>query len=586
MHVQLAFAGAPTGLARFAAARAVDSAGLQARLASGLTSRTSDGRTSTAQPLTGATTRDTSRATPGAAVDKSVASTTVALGNAQADPLVYQPRSGVQRSDELPVWAGPQDNELGRLMLADSGAQAHTLADRWHGLGGALLRQLASTGEGYSQTLAWTAAPETDTSSDATRPTDELGGTSDVSASDTRAATPPEAMSAEDAAKLNDAALKQVADGAVKVKLTLTTQAGQRVDLVIAVNDGQDGGTKGLQLQVKSSGELSQGERESLAAMADGLDQALDGLGRDDPEVQLSRLKEFMSDGTLANLELSIDNPRAEVSGKALKSFQLSWDADKVALSMERGQSKMALSVATGAAGQVNGAQRQSAIDQMLAQIDAAGQRGHEDREWVGLFKQAFAQLQAAPWAGRADEPADVDETNHRAALTTAATTSVASQDSEVNSTGDAQPAKAQLPQSGLADFEARFWGETRKTNRFGGLVEQGTVDYSIGQRTTSSRKGSTGEQTITQQRTETLDATIAKTRTLLLDVESGNYDALGIKDRKTETTLIDMMQGAVKGALRKTDEHQMTTRASLERDRVTSRSDTPRDLQFIQRLI
>lgn len=499
------------------------------------------------------------------------------LGSAPAaaaagNDVVYD---GVQRSGNasassfLRFWAGPHDNALGALMLHNSGKGKVTLSDRWHGLGGALLRQLAETGEGTTQTLAEVKPPSSD---------------DEVAADDTAVATVGDTAAAEgtaeqdpvaDAAKIEADALAGVSDHAVTVGLTVTTRSGQKVSLEIAVNDGaHEGSTRGLKVKVASSGELSLDERKALAAMADGLDRALDGLGRNKPQIDLSHLKAFDASGELTGLDLQIKNPNTKHQPHAMGAFSLHLGGDKAQLSLERAGSTMALSVAATPPGGVGGDQRRSAITAMLAQIDAAAERGHADPLVVGLFKDAFAQLQAPPADGEAAQAAAGEAAQPAAG------------EAAQPQAGSSLPAQAQALQSGLADFEASFGGPTQRTNRFGGVIEQGTIGYQIGQRTTDKPPVGSGERKITQVKTESLDADLKKTRTLLLQPKTGDYDGTTICDRKTETTLIEASLTAVKQALRKTDEHRLAVFASVEHDRVTATHQTPQDRSVVERLL
>ena len=434
------------------------------------------------------------------------------------------------------IWDGAHDDALGMQMLSNIGRRNPELKDLWRGLGGGLLRQLAETGEGTAHTLAVVKPP----------PDDPAALVGDAA---------PNAVSDEEAAQLDAEALSDVATDAVTVKLTLTTRSGQSVELEIAVNDGLHDGTRGLQVKVSPSGKLTEAERDALAEMADGLDQALEGLGQAAPKLDLSPLRAFNRSGELTELKLSVEDPNLPTQPGALRAFSLKMDADQTALKLKRTGSEMALSVAAKAPGAVAHDRRQSAIASLLAQIDAAADRGHADRPTVNLFQEAFRQLQTPP-ADTAPPPAD-----------------------------DGPAAPVQALQSGLADYEASFSGVSHKRNHLGGVVEQGSLDYRIGQTTSSTVRGGTGDTSITQVKTEAADASIQRTRTLFLDIPAGNHDNTTIRDRSTQTTLIDTAGSAVKRALRKTDEHLLAEFASLAHDRVTARRETPLDRSFVERL-
>jgi hypothetical protein len=469
---------------------------------------------------------------------EAAASTRLSLsGGAAGSGLAYgMPR--IRSLEPTRLWAAGHEDPLSALMLSNSGPDDVKLADHWRGLGGTLLRQLAATGRGSTQTLAEVPPP----------PEDDAAAVED-------AAAPAPVV---DAAELQAKALAGVTTGAVKVSLKIATRSGQSIDLEIAVNDGKHGGTRGLKVQIDSSDALSDGEREALAALADGLDQALEGLGQRVPQLDLTRLSEFDGGGELAALDIAVDDPNAVGPGQAgaLHAFSLHLDKDRKALSLKRVGSEMALSVAGATANTVEGDQRRAAIDRTLVQIDAAAERGHADPLTVRLFKDAFRQLQAPPRDARPQAPAEGDP-----------------------------PSEAQSLQSGLADFEASFRGSSHKPNRFGGLTELGSIDYQIGQKTSSTRQTATGGLSLKQVQTEASDASIQKMRTVEPDPALSNYDETDIHDRKTVTTIIDCTRTAVVRALRKTEENRLTAYSSIERNHLTAHREVPLGRSLIERL-
>lgn len=439
-------------------------------------------------------------------------------GGAPADGLYTRPR--VAPFELQSLWSSAHDDSLSAWMLACSGAGARTLADRWRGLGGALLQHLAAGGEAWRQTWAQVAPPATDAAADVP----------------------------------GEAALEGVAAGAVTLDLKLQTRSGQTISLAIAVNDGQHGGTRGLQVEVSASGALGEVEREALATLAGGLDQALDGLGQREAKLDLSGLLSGGAAAVFPSLELAFEDPNADPAS-GLQSLRLQVQGERRSLALTGIGGRMDLSVdAASTAACTTAGRRGAAVEQWLAQVGAAGQRGHADARMLDAFKQGFRQLQAPP----PDAPASP-------------------RDDLAGETGALQ--------SGLADFDASFSADSRRCNRFGGTAEQGHMDYHAGQLTRTRRRGDGDGETLEQTQSEATSAVYRRTRTLMLDLEGGDYDETTIEDRRTQRTLIETDGHRVLRALRKTDEQRLLRFASLEDHHVVARRDTPQQRSVLERL-
>lgn len=537
-----------------------------------------------------------SRAADAASPAASTAGTRVTLDAATTDAAVYArpsaPGAGPRR-----VWAKAGDDGLSELMSRNSGKEAHTLSDRWRGLGGALLKQLADTGERYRQTLAdvMPALPD--------------AGATDPAASAANAEGTGSADPAAAAAALQQQALSGVATNATTVSLKVQTRSGQTVELKIGVNSGASGGTRGLQVEVSSSGPLSGAERDALARLSDGLDRALEGLGDGVPALDLSGLTGFDADGVLTGLDLRIDHPDASADRPGqLRSFSLQLGAEKKSLSLRTTSGEMALEVDAAATSRATSSapasgRRWSAIDQLLQQVDAAAERSHADAAMTMSFKDAFRQLQAPP--ADPDEPrraddgrrADADEGRER--LRDAASTLAVRPAANVVNSGavdaldpsamapmsDGLRAQAQSLQSGLADFQASFSADSQRTSRIGSVQEAGHAEYRIGQTTSERPNAATGGRSITQTQTETLSASFQKSRTYTLDRAGGNYDATTVEDSKTVTMLIDTTRDSIARAMRKTDEQRRKTFTEVENHRAASHQEWPDRRSVVERL-
>lgn len=467
-----------------------------------------------------------------AAPQSTAQGTQVTLGQSTESSVIYARPQPVEPGQLrlTRAWASTDRDDISALMARslNLGASA-SLADRWRGLGGALLSRLATAQPDYRQTVAEYAPAAPATAGEA------VAGSANAQA-------------------LDKSALSGVADGATTVTLKIRTQSGQSVELTIASNDGKDGGSSGLQVEVTSSGPLSQAESAAIARMADGLDEALEGLGQSGkPRLELGKLMDF-DRSVLAGLDLDIRNPQP---AQALSSFSLHVGADGKSVAMKGVAGELAVNLESDAPAGASASQRQAALDQHLKRFDVAAQRGRADATLVDLFKSAFTQLHSAQAPAA---PARL------AALS-----------------GLERSVQAQ--QSGLADFQASFSGDYEKTNEFGAVTEDGRAEYQLGQKTTRQSKGSAGES-IAQVVTESLDAHARKARNRgMLDPQSGNYDLIKVQDRSSITTLIETADNQVAGALRKTDERQMQTWEQLVDHRVRQHRETPSGRSFTERI-
>ena len=552
-----------------------------------------------------------SRAADAASPAASTAGTRVTLDAATADAAVYArpsaPGAGPRR-----VWAKAGDDGLSELMSRNSGKEAHTLSDRWRGLGGALLKQLADTGERYRQTLADVVPALPD------------AGATDPAASAANAEGAGSADPAAAAAALQQQALSGVATNVTTVSLKVQTRSGQSVELKIGVNSGESGGTRGLQVEVSSSGPLSGAERDALALLSDGLDRALEGLGDGVPTLDLSGLTGFDADGVLTGLDLRIDHPDASADRPGqLRSFSLQLGAEKKSLSLRTTSGEMALEVDAAATSRTTtgapaSGRRWSAIDQLLQQVDAAAERSHADAAMTKSFKDAFRQLQAPPadpdetrrgdnarrpdageGRGRPQDAASLLAVRHAtnagssSGAGTAAKATTAAKGGAVDALdpsamapmSDGLRAQTQSLQSGLADFQASFSADSQRTSRIGSVQEAGHAEYRIGQTTSERPNAATGGRSITQTQTETLSASFQKSRTYTLDRAGGNYDATTVEDSKTVTTLIDTTRDSIARAMRKTDEQRRKTFTEVENHRAASHQEWPDQRSVMERL-
>jgi hypothetical protein len=466
---------------------------------------------------------------------------TAADAPASSDPASSSPAIKITTEPQRPVvyhfpapvraWAQPPQDDISALMARNfgsrSGGVGTDLSKQWSGLGGALLLQAAQeTARGpftYQQTLLANV--------DTTQP---LG-----------------------------AQFRSMQFGATTVALQVKTRSGQTVSLQIDVNNkvGPDGrrGTQGVQVTVSSTGALSDAERKALTDLAGGLDQALSGLGQDQPQLALQGLLGAgagASGGAFASLSLAIKG------AAAYKSFALNLDAQHKTLALETQTGKINLRLnADSPLQSTNAQQRQAAIAQYLQQIDAAAQRSHADARMAALFKDGFAQMQGITPADKA-----VAE----------------------RLLGSPSLADKILPRlSGLADFEAGFSNDFKKLNQAGQVTEAGHVDYQISQHTTYKTAPDKGDATITQKQNESLKGHYLKALYgAELKPDEGNYEKFVFNDSTSATTQIEARNGQLISALQTVEKNRSMLYERLERHRVVDSWSKPEHDGYGQSLL
>lgn len=453
--------------------------------------------------------------------------TRVTLGRSAGAGAVYSdPRANPAAGR---IWASPvkDSDTISTLMARNRGLASYTLADQWRGLGGALLTRFGKTGESYTQTLVDEGSVATDNAPAGLTPEAQAGHAAEIQARQA-------------------AALANVATDAPAAALTIKTRSGQSVELKIAVSAGVNG-LVGMKVEVQGSGPMSDDERAAVQKLAEGLDRALEGLGRDDAVgLDLSGLMAY-DRATLASVDLTVNNTSTH---QVLGSFSLHLGDDKRTIALKGSDGEMRLNV--DAKAPPGGVPGQAALQRTLARLDAAGERGRANAALVEQMKAAFQHLQGA--AGAAGAAGSDDE-------------AVASR------------------LSGLADFDASFGGETWRSNRFGSHNEAGQVDYQLSQMTTTKPDGRGGKSTA-QTVSEQLSADYKKAPgDGMLDVATGNFTATQVRDRSTVTTRVDTAANGAIHVLRKTDEQQLKTVTDWVNHRAVNRQSWPAQRSWVERL-
>ncbi|MDB5846715.1 MAG: hypothetical protein JWP29_467 [Rhodoferax sp.] len=428
------------------------------------------------------------------------------------------------------AWASAPADPISDLMARNLDPSTRSLADRWKGLGSALLGRFKTTQGDYTQTVADVAAVQS---------SEKL---------------------------TNTQALASVADGQTQVSLKLQTRSGQTVELVISLGSLSKAVTKGLHVAVHVSGTLSPAERSALVSLSAGFDQVLDGLGQaDGPRLNLAGLLNY-DPAVFTRVDMRVKNlARTD----ALGSFEFHADASRKALSVQGRAGALAVNLDLGTqTAFATQAQQQAALRSYLAQFDAAAQRSHSDAVLVEQFKQAFVQLHEAATkeVGLAGAPI--------APIAPTAPTAM-------------MPLQMQIQPllSGLKDFEASFGGGFSHANARGDTTETGDSDFQLSQKTSTTGRDPTGAVTVSQTQSAQLAAHyLQATNGGRLDTDTGNYDSYRIRDRSETTTTIDTAHARLVSALstslqdqwlgfeRRVNHHVTETRESPFR-KVSSRS-------------
>lgn len=416
------------------------------------------------------------------------------------------------------LWAAPahSGDAISSLMANNHSTRIYNLAEQWRGLGGALLRQLGTTGENYSQTRVNDPASFDDPAEIAALPPERL------------------AQHMTELAAAQAAALAGVGNEASTADLQLKLASGRTVQLRMTDNAGF--GPIGMQVGISASGTLSDEERAAVQALADGLDGALAGLGQPDvARLDLGGLLGYDRQ-LITGLDLAVNNAQR---GGFLERFELRAGGEKPSILLKGADGEMRLSVdaATAPTG-APPAQRTEALRGLLARVDAAGRRGQANLALVEQMKSALAQLQAA---------------------VTPPATSMAG--------------PARTPPGGLADFEASFSGDTWRLNKAGTRRQGGSVSYQLSQGTEGAGNGAGAtRQTVSEQLSADFKTAPGSH---MLNVDNGNYTATQVRDHSTVTTLLESVTGGAVRTSRKADEQQLKTATRFEGGQVVGRQVT-----------
>jgi hypothetical protein len=418
-----------------------------------------------------------------AASPSAAAGTSSAVSNASgaaqngASTVVSLGDGGAARAADRPlVWETRVRSTSSTLMAQNFTTQP--AAGRLKGLGAELLKQVAYDGEDFSQSVGQApAGVQADTY-------DMLVMPSQVS---------------------------QHGMGDNRITLSITTRSGVKVDLSLDAGEGS------IAIDAHSSGKLNDSERKALGKLADAFQESIDGLTENPPRVDLSGLTQF--DGAaLSSVDL-----KGQVKLNPKETQQLEFHADAkqrtVSFTGPAGSARIGVDLSQPASWG-NKEQQAKALDRYLQQVDQAGLRGQGNGAMLGMFKDAFTDMNS-DYGAPVVAPRGIVLTDQDRAMTT-----------------------------GLADFSASM-SQAEVASNPARSTEKDTFAYELSQQTTIA--GHTQlDRSISQQQQSHLKAqyhTPVKAGALLaldLSPQSQNYKYVTIDDRASSNTHIAYDDGAL----------------------------------------
>jgi hypothetical protein len=472
----------------------------------------------------------------------SVATASVTLRNATSTSTAANTASGITATDAttyLPSslanenltysaprrslsWATPPEDSISEHM--QSNVRQGSIAQMLEGLGHTLLGRIGKTSGSYQQSVSEITAGATGS----------VGSGSAVS-------------------------------GHHHVDLQITLASGRTVTVSIAFDPSTQSKSGGLAVSINTDGDLSQGESAAIAKLADGFDNALQGIGANSDvspvsavvtPIDLSGLMQF--DDKFIN---SVDLKVSETSDLNLNKLNFHADSAQRSFSMKGINGEMSFNVdLTGAAIPGTEAQQAASIEKYLAQFDAANARAQGEKQLIEQFKSIFSQLESKlPGTPEKNTPAS-------------STTESASRDYF----------------TGLADFTASMSGKFSTNTDQRLATKMGTLRYEVSQQTSvSNREVANNPVTATQTVTSHLVADTLKGRNgLAVDLEHGNYDRYHINDSSTSTTRFTTQGAKVLSATSDKIVNQFQHFERIENHRVTQSTDTPNTLKLTRDLL
>jgi hypothetical protein len=395
-----------------------------------------------------------------------------------------------------PIWETQSNDDVSSLMAGNF--QSQSLASRFKGLGSALLDMFKTGSSRFSQSVM--QLPPDQSSSIA-----QTGST-------------------------------PLADE----KLVIKSKSGVEVDISLESQEG------GLAVKMKSSGELSDDERASLAKLSGAFQDAIDGLSANQPRLDLGGLMQFDST-VLSSVDLHSD---ITPPGQATQSMAFHADSTARTLSFDGPVGTVKVNVDMHDSSSWGSQKQQAdAIDSYLKQFDQASSRGKGEESLTAMFKDAFTEMNSNYGAPTLRPAASLAESDH-AMLT------------------------------GLADFKASVTQRPQASNPMR-LSELDTFSYDVSQ-STNVRGGSQLDRSISQQQQSHLKASYHMSFVPDLPLElstlkrSQNYYYKQIDDAADSATDIGYNKGLLVRASLSQSASQFTELSKYEMGELVDHTKTP----------
>ncbi len=439
----------------------------------------------------------------GAAADEADASTVVVIPWASVEaPMVYTPQGTLAGAAPVVTWAQSHSDAVSLTMAGNF--TSSTMSGRFNNLGSALLNRFKTTADNWSQTV-------------------ETGGPGGPS-------------------------------GQGDIKLTVKTASGVTVDIEMDSKGGK------LSVNLHSSASLSDDERNALAALANGFQQAIDGLSAVPPRLDLDGLTQYdPSVLSSVNMQFKVTDTG---SGDDI-SADISLDSSTKSVKVTSSLGTIDLSVDTSnAAIRGSDAQRQQAITSYLSQFDQANAKGHGNAALMSMFKDAFTQLNSADGASSQPLPGTADLP------------------------WIAQSEQAML--TGLADFTGSITDVPVSSNP---LMPQQTDTFSYQASQRTKTEGDLFNGKVTQTRQSELHASYHQSLSggpIVLGPKRAtqNYEYVQIEDAASSTASIETKRGQILQATLDQTASQSTRQSRYVRGNLVSDVTTPTNTSKSQDLL
>ncbi|CAB3787620.1 hypothetical protein [Pararobbsia alpina] len=158
--------------------------------------------------------------------------------------------------------------------------------------------------------------------------------------------------------------------------------------VTVEIKLASEGG--GLSVSIKSSGTLSDSERDAPAQLAGGFQQAIDGLSAAPPKLDLTGLTQFDT-SVLASVSFQYN-----VTGDGDTDISASYSQDSASRSLSVTNASGTINVKVDTSNPAlwgTNAQRAQSVASFLRQFENANSRGHGDESLMSMFENGFAQL-------------------------------------------------------------------------------------------------------------------------------------------------------------------------------------------------